>query len=151
MEYHTNNGTRSWDIANAKLLSVTLVAACLARTGDLAQSGDWSVEETLQWSDIHILVSPNSKNVIGYDITAQVPLRFTKGTKDIADRVIQILPLEPQYQHCCPLAWISVHVLRHGIVADTTIIALLANIAARTDRKIQFLNENRPVLCSFLG
>ncbi|KAL9638252.1 MAG: hypothetical protein Q9204_001567 [Flavoplaca sp. TL-2023a] len=151
LQHHLAHGAYSWDIIVAKLLSITLTSACIARSGDLGKSRGWTDTEALRWSDVSLLVEPDSVPDLPYNITVQVILRYTKGNKDVrgSDRVVEFSRLEPTDQHCCPVTWILVHCLRHGLVQATSIQDLLAITAARSDHRVQFTHKDWPVLCSF--
>jgi hypothetical protein len=82
MKLFTNdiiNDTRSWDVVIFNAMSIALHTSLAARTGDIAQSANYSINTFTTYEDVDIYIIPteNEESVI-LEATIDT-LRFTKG------------------------------------------------------------------------
>ncbi len=111
----------------AKLLSIVLVSSLGCCAGDAAQSGLYTGTKYLQWR--HVDLTINGKRAKFEDLSAQITLEYTKGSKDVHKKDLV---------HCLS-----------GIVHGTTIQEILKNASASSNKKIVWLYPNYPVLTAF--
>jgi predicted transcriptional regulator len=144
-------GTNNWDITIAKCLSVVLVAALGARSGDVARSSLYKGQEYLQYRHIALYIDKaHSGRPTLADLRATITLEFQKGHKTANNEETDkyLSPLGHQQSHMCPIAWILVHALRHSLVAGTTLQDVLDHASARSDHQVKWLYPSRPVLAA---
>jgi hypothetical protein len=148
LHHHSQNGTRSWDIALYKLLSIVLVTSLACRGGDIARSRGYTGTQYLQYGHIQLVLegSPKISN-----LCTRVSLEYLKGFKDVQNhrQFCYLRPLEdPQLTHMCPISLLLIHALRHDLVVGTSLQQILDAAAARADKRVIWLFPDRPVLCS---
>ena len=150
LSHKIQHGSINWDIQIAKCLSVVLISALGARSGDVTRSNHYTGQEFLQWRHVHLHIVGDQPVLA--NVRATITLEFQKGHK-IADNEEMQYNLSPlgsaEHNHMCPIAWLLVHALRHSLVADETLQDVLDRAFARTDRQIEWLYPNRPVLAAF--
>lgn len=143
-------GTLSWDVIIAKCLSTVLVGALGARSGDVGQSQMYKGDEYLQFS--HIQLDVKGDEPVFANLEMHITLKYTKGFKNARneDTDAYLRPLNDVHNsHMCPIALLLVHCLRHGLVAGTTLQDVLDRAVRRSDRTVEWLYPDRPVLTAF--
>lgn len=148
LDHHTQDGTLRWDIIVAKVVSVVLVASLESRAGDVVRSRRWYGDEYLRWKHIELVLEHNDSKLSFINLRAKVTLEYTKGSKDTRNESVAryLRPLEDdKYRHACPITWLLIHALSHGLVGGTTIEQALTDAAARNDGKFVWLYPQWPV------
>lgn len=56
LKHHRDNGSVLWDFSISRLMSVVLVAALGAKSGDVAPSNEYAGLEYMTWCDIELIV-----------------------------------------------------------------------------------------------
>lgn len=79
------HGCLSWGVVLLKLLSILIVVACAARSGDVARSKVWKGMEYLRYEHVEIRVDPTLYAGDGLasvqTLMCKVTLPYTKGFK----------------------------------------------------------------------
>lgn len=153
LQHYIQNGTGNWDTIVARVLSVVLTASMGARAGDVARTALWKGKEYLQWQHIELVLDENDGGRPSFlDLRAHITLESTKGYKDTKNHSVEkyMRPLEDEkYRHVCPVTWLLIHALRHGLVRGTSIEQVLSDAAARNDRKVVWIHPEWPVCAGF--
>lgn len=149
LAHKIQHGTHNWDIQIAKCLSLVLVAALGARSGDVSRSHRYTGQQFLQYRHINLHLV-GSQPILA-NLRATITLEFCKNHKlaDNEETQYYFSPLgKVEHNHMCPIAWLLVHALRHSLVADASLQDVLNRAFARTDRQVEWLYPSRPVLAS---
>lgn len=150
LSHNIKHGSLNWDIPIAKCLSLVLISALGARSGDVFRSMHYKGQEYLQWRHVRLHLVGSQPSLA--NVRATITLQYQKFHK-IADNEETEYYLSPlgttEHNHMCPIAWLLVHALRHSLVADETLQGVLDRAFARSDRRIEWLYPNRPVLAAF--
>ena len=150
LSHNIKHGSLNWDITIAKCLSLVLISALGARSGDVARSLHYKGQEYLQWRHVQLHLVGSQPSLA--NVRATITLQYQKFHK-IADNKEAVYYLSPlgtaEHNHMCPIAWLLVHALRHSLVADETLQGVLDRAFARSDRQIEWLYPERPVLAAF--
>ncbi|OQD68729.1 hypothetical protein PENDEC_c031G04877 [Penicillium decumbens] len=155
LDHNRDNGTQNWDVVVAKCLSITLLGALGVRAGDIARARGYSDRHCLQWR--HILLSidssrPATNNPLDR-IVAHITISFAKGTKDLlnTDTTHIIRPLEDADEaHMCPIGWLLVQALRHGLVEGRTVDDIINQALDNPGKAIKWLQPEYPVLSVYI-
>lgn len=150
IEYCLTKGCGNWDLVVAKSLSVTLISALGARSGDVTRSDLYHGTQFLQYQEIELYVDGQAASF--ENLRAVVTLTSMKGHKDRMndDAVFYLRPLnDPEHHHICPITWLLVHVLRNGLVFASTLTEVLDRAFARPDHKVEWKHPRYPVLAAF--
>jgi len=142
---HTH-GCWSWDVVISKCLSVVLVAALGARSGDVTRTAQYRGSEYLQWRHIEMYCHGEAKFE---NLTVTITLEFEKGSKDTRNKetLRYLRPLEDfDSLHVCPTALLVIHALRHGLVHGSTLQEVLNHAAASPSRRVIWTSPDLPVL-----
>lgn len=144
------SGTINWDLTIARCFSSVPVASLGVRAGDLAQSGGYDGEEYIKYEDVELFI--DGDEAVFTNLRVQITVKYAKGKKDEhnEDDVHFLRPLNgPHNCHVCPIALLLVHSLRHSLVNGKTLQDVLNHAADRSDRRIEWLYPNRPILAAF--
>ena len=151
LRHATEHGTVNWDAVVAKMLSVTLVSALGARSGDVVLTRGYKGSQYLQYRHIRLSLEDGPPTVD--NLVAQFTLEFTKGCKESpGDDVVRFIAAVKDREcfHLSPLHWLLVHTLRHDLVeGGSSIQQVLDYTAAQSDRCIRWKYPDRPVLVAF--
>ncbi|KAJ5910250.1 hypothetical protein N7504_004893 [Penicillium tannophilum] len=149
IEHKVAKGCWSWDIVVAKCFSVTLVAGLGVRSGDVARSAHYADTYCLHWEDVRLYIEGQIADI--KHLRAEVTLKTTKGLKDSLNKdiIFYLRPLDDADCHACPVTWMLVHALRHGLVLGTTLSDVLKLALLRPDHVIQWTYPSYPVLTAF--
>ncbi|KAG4428859.1 hypothetical protein IFR05_015662 [Cadophora sp. M221] len=139
--------TRSWDVTITKILSIILLGALGARCGDLTLSTGYKNVEYLQWKHIQIKLRPGTE----HKLTMRITLRYQKEEKNdpSSNRVVDIDELDlAQDNALCPVKWLLIHALRHGLVQSQSFEDLVYRASRRLDGTVVWTYPEYPVLTS---
>lgn len=139
LEHHLKNGTWSWDVTIARLLSIVLITSIGMRNGDVTQSTDYTGVEYMQYRHFELRIvgdgEPRFEN-----LRALITVEFAKDAKTVRNEYFEFpsRPLDdPKHQHMCPTALILIHALRHGLLAALSLQEILDNAAAAPDSRVE--------------
>jgi hypothetical protein len=104
----------------------------------------------MQYKHIEMVLEGNELKF--ENLKARIVVEFGKGNKDLLNTENEIFlhPLsDPRQRHMCPLTWLLVHALRHGLVRGSTIQEVLQHAIDAADSNVIWLYPDRPVLAAF--
>lgn len=147
LEHALRAGVQSWDFVVMDILAIVLTSATGARGGDIAVSDGYSNDFCLKYRDIRIQLE-GGKDL--HNLCSDISLEHQKGSKDTANqrRVISLKFLEgDNVAVICPIRWLLIHGLRHGLFLEDTLDEILARAASRDDGLIEWRRPDLPVCC----
>ena len=165
LAFAIDNGSLSWDVTVLNCLAVTMQAALGCRAGELALSRGYDVKEGVyaKFKDVVLqLAVPDddgdddeARPPLLQDIRATVDLHYLKGKKKLTNTSTRrhLTPLaDADVWHACPIRWLIIHALRHGLVAGgPTVAGVLNEASRRQDRQIRWLRPELPILANQTG
>ena len=149
-------GSLSWDVVVYKILSIILMSTLGVRAGDAVRSSYYFGNEFLRWGAITIKFRSTSIKPLLEDLVLQIVIEYEKGAKNrpAKNRValFDFLTM-PEDNIVCPIKWILIHALRHGLIKATvpSLEAVLQETWGRNDRTIQWTQPQWPVLTAIHG
>ncbi|KAH7398061.1 hypothetical protein BKA64DRAFT_673464 [Cadophora sp. MPI-SDFR-AT-0126] len=147
VEEGIESGTRSWDVTIAKVLSIILLGVLGARCGEPSVSQGYMGVEYLRWEHIWLKLKPGTKD----KLTMRITLMYEKGDRDdsSSNRVVDIDALDSAQDNAlCPVKWLLIHAMRHGLVQGQNLDDIMTRAASRVDKTVVWSHPQYPVLAS---
>ncbi|KAH6539690.1 hypothetical protein HBI07_114560 [Parastagonospora nodorum] len=142
------NGTLAWDVTLLKCLSITLLAALGARSGDLTRNRlDEHDLPYLAYQDVILRLVLGGSTID--DMEAVVTIRNEKGNKlnPALRRMVLLRALKSPEDACiCPIKLLVTLALRLGNVEERSIDELIDHTRRRGTRTVIWKHPRRPVI-----